>query len=464
MNKVYLTTKISEERYSLFMLGNLLVFSGYTIVTIETIIAIYLKLSVISYRETFFISLPILTLSLILSAFTYLKKNFLVWHEFAIFGIYCLTFLFAFCLWVYKLGDLRLLGIINVLTAITIVLTYTNIIQSLMMSVSTFLGYYLMMFYSIKIAGQSGSLVKETFLTFCLLPAFILIASTSYYISKKRNALQKVKLELEILNFNLSESNDKLLKEQMISEIEMDLAGEIQRAILPGKVPDTTDWDIAFMTKPSGIVSGDFYDFYWNRSSLKGISLFDVSGHGIAPALITILAKPVLYSHFMSAEFSNLGEVLESTNSDLLNELEEVNVYITGIILRMKNNEVEYVNAGHPDLIHFKSSEKKVLFVSDSSNLFKGHPLGISLSRQRYQSHKLNVSSGDFLILYSDGLTECKNFEGEQFSSEILTDAIESYRGTDAAGLLNSILDSLNRFTGNLKAGDDITIIVARKV
>jgi len=74
------------------------------------------------------------------------------------------------------------------------------------------------------------------------------------------------------------------------------------------------------------------------------------------------------------------------------------------------------------------------------------------------------VSSGDFLILYSDGLSESRNSSGVKFGNNIITDAISSYSGTDAEDLLNGIIDSLNKFTGNIKAGDDITIIVAHKV
>jgi len=268
------------------------------------------------------------------------------------------------------------------------------------------------------------------------------------------------------VNYNISAVNDKLRQKQLLSEIEMDLASEIQRALFPGKVPSTSDWDAAFISKPFGAVTGDFYDFYSSDNYFKGISLFDVSGHGVAPALITILAKHVLYKHFNRCESSGLGlgEVLESADSDLLNELEEVNIYITGLILRMNGHEVEYANAGHPDLLHFHSSTKKVDIISDSHNSFKGHPLGISLLRQEYKSFKFNVKSGDFLISYSDGLTEGRNHMGEQFSLSRLCDAIASFRDSDADGMLKHIMESFNNFTGNIKPGDDITIVVAGKI
>ncbi len=460
----YLTSKVPPDRYNLFLRGNLLVFIGYLIATMETLIAIYAGLTDITYSQTFYISSSILMLTSILLSFTYFKKNLLVWQEWFIFAIYLITFLFAISIWIYWLGDLRLLGILNALTAVTIVLSYTNVIQSLLMSISTLVCYYAVTWYSIRIAGQAGSLAKETFLSFCLLPAFLLISSAAYYMKKRRKDLQRVKHKLEKLNDELSVANARLKKEQKLTEIEMDLAREIQNAVFPKKAIETHDWDIAFVTKSFGAVSGDFFDFYSMYNSLKGISLFDVSGHGVAPALITILAKPVLYSHFNHYASSKLGVVLESTNSDLQDELEEVNLYITGLLLRMNGSEVEYVNAGHPDLIHVKSKADKVQAVTGSSDSFKGHPIGITGGKQEYESLKFTVESGDFLILYSDGLTEGRNLSGEQFGLTRLSNAIASSEKRGADDVLRHVMESFNEFTGHTKAGDDITLIVAGKI
>jgi len=329
---------------------------------------------------------------------------------------------------------------------------------------SAFICYYFVIWHSIKIAGQPGSLQKETFLAVCLLPPFFFIALAAHYMQKKRDDIQKVKSDLEKLNFNLSEANDKLIKEQQLTEIEMDLAGEIQRAIFPGRLPDDFDWDIAFMTKPYGTVSGDFYDFYYKDNILQGISLFDVSGHGVAPALITILAKPLIYSYFNQSGSSRLGSVLESANSKMMDEIDGVNLYITGLILRMNGREVEYANAGHPDLLHLKASSKTVETVTDTSFPFKGHPIGIMLPGREYSSIKFTVEHGDLLLFYSDGLTESRNNAGEQFGIKRLTDSILSSDWNSSAGLLEHIKESLNDFTGDVKAADDITIIVAGKI
>lgn len=463
MKKAYLTSKISRNRYELFLRGNLFVLAGYFLATAETLIGIYLGLTELTYKQTLYISISIIVISSALCLITRFKKNLLYWQEWAIFGTYLLTFLIAFSLWIYRLGDLRFMGIVNAITAVTIVLSYTNVFQSLLMSIPTLICYFIVTWYSIKVAGQSGSLAKEIFLSLCLFPGFLLISSAAYYINRKRKDLQKVKNKLEVLNNNLSEAFDKLKKEQQLTEVEMDLARHIQRAIFPGKAPPVSDWEIAFISKPYGAVSGDFYDFYSGENSLKGLSLFDVSGHGVAPALITILIRPVLYSSFIRFKSSDPGNVIESVNSELYKQLEEVDIYITGILLRMNGSDVEYVNAGHPDLIHFNRSSKKISYIADTADSFKGCPVGIARSGQQYPSFKFSVSPGEFLILYTDGIIESKNSEGDSFGFERFSAAITSSPGNDSAGILENIMETFNEFIGDNRAGDDITLIIAGK-
>ncbi len=463
MNKSYLTSKIPPERYPILIRGTLLITAGSLIAIIETFISIYLGIHNVTYIQAAYIALFVLSMDSILIAIPYFMKNLLVWHEWMFFGIYLVLFQIGICFWIYRLGDLRLLALINALTSITILLSYTNVIQSFLITIFTLFCYCTVSWYAIKIAGQPGSLTKEIFFSFCLFPAFMIVSASAFYISEKRKNLQNIKLDLEKINDNLTTANNELKREQMLTEIEMSLAKEIQNAIFPAKAPVVSDWDIAFMTKPYGAVSGDFYDFYCTDNTLNGLSLFDVSGHGVAPALITILAKPVFYNNFKRSDSSTLGNVLAQANSELCDELNEVNLYITGLMLKMEGNEVEYANAGHPDLLHLEYSSKKISAITDHSGLYKGRPIGITSSKDNYSSLKFNVQTGDFLILYSDGLTESKNESGEQYGITRLSNAIASSERIDSAGLLEQIKKSLNDFTGDSKATDDITIIIAGK-
>lgn len=463
MNLSYLFTELPPERYAQFRRGNLLILTGALIAILETFVAIYFNLIHFSLEKTFSISIILISIAGALYFNASRKKAVLVWQDWAFFFIYMIIFLSAFCYWTYKLQDLRLLAIINGITTVTIVLSYTKFVQSLMISAGLLTCYFSVSWYAIKVAGQPGSLEHEAFFSFCLIPSFLLISSSAYYINRRREAIQHTKNQLEILNNELTEANNKLNREQMLTGIEMDLASEIQKAIFPRSAPSVSDWDIAVMTKPYGAVSGDFYDFYLEDNSLKGLSLFDVSGHGVAPALITILAKPVIQTQFERCNSLPLGDVLENANDLLQNELEAVNIYITGILLRIKGESIEYINAGHPELIHFHTDSGKAEIIG-SAGKFKGQPLGILISGEKYALHKFNVSSGDFLILFSDGLNETRNDHGEMFGTHRIFNTINSYHGSDSSELLDLIVKSLDEFRGNCRSRDDITIIVARKI
>lgn len=361
------------------------------------------------------------------------------------------------------LQELRIIGLLTAFTAVTIVLSYTNRLQSLLMSCTALIGYIAVVYYSIILNNQPGSFFRELFFTLCMIPAFMLIAVVSEYLNKKNEELGVAKCRLENLNEHLVESNNKLQHEQKINAIEMDLAHDIQRALFPLTPPMTEDWDIAFMTKPKSGVSGDFYDFYHCDNNLQGISLFDVSGHGVASALITILAKPVIFRNFNSLLNERLGQILKASHDDLLEQLEEVNIYITGVLMRMNNNMVEYVNAGHPDIIHKENSTGKVRAITDKEGNFKGGPLGIGSIKLKYNTLKFPVAENDFIIIYSDGLTEARNNKGLSYGSGRLVKTIKNIKETDAAEILKLLLGDFNRFRGEEPSNDDYTIIVARK-
>jgi len=455
--------EIDPQRYTLTIRGNILVFAGYCIATIETFIAIKCGFTPITYADTAIISATVLIFTIIITAAVYFQDRFLLWHEWAMFLSHLFVYAIAFCIWVYALQELRIIGLLLSFTAVTIVLSYTDRLQSLLMSSTTLICYFAVVYYSIVIHNQPGSLYRELFLTLCMIPAFILIALVSDYLNKKNEELSKAKSSLEFLNENLVEINSRLHHEQKLSRIEMDLAHDIQRTLFPVTPPVTEDWDIAFISKPKSGVSGDFYDFYHRNNKLQGLSLFDVSGHGVASALITILAKPVIFRNFKAFADERPGQILKASHEDLLEQLEEVNIYITGVLLRMNKNIVEYVNAGHPDILHKEYSTGKVRAITDKEGNFRGGPLGIGSIKLKYNTLKFPVAENDFIVIYSDGLTETRNINGISYGSIRLKESIKNINKTDAAEILKSLLEDFNRFRNNEPSNDDYTIIVIRK-
>ncbi|HPJ35952.1 MAG TPA: SpoIIE family protein phosphatase [Spirochaetota bacterium] len=463
--KKYLLYKETDPyRYFLLFRGHALVFTGYCIVSIETLIAIKLGLTPITYMQTLIASASVLSVTVIMFLVIKMKRKLLLWQEWAIFGIDIIFYLLFYAIWVYRLGELRILGLLSALIAIIIVISYTSFIQSLIMSIPTIIVYFSVTYCAIVYGHQQGELAREVFLSLCFIPTFILIAVAARGITNRRRQLQKAKKKLETTNIELNELNNSLQHEHSLAEIEMELAHDLQAALFPVAPPVVKDWEIAFVSNPRYGVSGDFYDFYTEGDTLEGMSLFDVSGHGVASALITILSKPVLFRNFKKLSSGKTASIVDETNRDLLEQLEDVNSYITGILLRMRDDSVEYVNAGHPDLLHLRKSTGNVRVVTDPECRFRGSPIGIFSRETKYCSVRFNVSSGDAILLYTDGLLESRDGNGTSFGREGIAGAFSETAGMNAGDALEHIMKKLREYTGGRPASDDLTVIVARRL
>lgn len=459
-----LNRDLNSNRYTLFVRAQFLVLAGYTITITETFIAIYLGLTPITYGQTISISISVLGISLTLLIITLMIKRIKFWHELIIFGMYVVMYLVFFTIWVYHLQQLRILGIVSILLAVTIVISYTTLVQSLFMSLLSLACVLGSIYYSIQTGEHPASYYyNDIFVVFCFIPAVILVSLAAYYLNYRRKEVVRAKNELELLNICLSDANALLQEEQRITRIEMELAHKIQSGFFPSLAPDTENWDVAFFTTPSSGVSGDFYDFYYSGNRLQGISLFDVSGHGVASALVTILARPVFYRNFRSMSGDELGRVFSGSNLDLYTLLEQVHLFITGIMLRFDGDKIEYINAGHPDIMIREKVNGAVLTAGPGDDVFKGHPIGISRESGGYTTHTFSLNSGDVILLYSDGVIDCRNPFGEYYGRKSLRESLASCGDYTAREILESLVKGFQDFTAGCPIPDDITLIVARK-
>lgn len=249
---------------------------------------------------------------------------------------------------------------------------------------------------------------------------------------------------------------------EMVQE-EMDLAAHIQKSMLTAMPSDLTDWDIALEYRPLFGPSGDFYDFYVRNGRLEGISIFDVSGHGISSALVTMIMKPLMYRAFARNRDTGLDRVVESANAELSREIPGMENIITSIILRIKRNKIEYVNAGHPDLLHRPRKTGVSAIIDNGGKKFRGEPLGINLSNENPAVLMLNVTRGDIILLYTDCLLESRNSMGEHYGLHRLKASLDGAIGTTAREVLEKIVRDFESFTNPALIRDDFTLIVAMK-
>ena len=271
--------------------------------------------------------------------------------------------------------------------------------------------------------------------------------------------------EMEAMNDALISTNANLESAGRIAERDMNMAVNVQKSLLPKESPHVKDWDIAFAFQPMAGISGDMYDFYQTGDRLNGIALFDVSGHGIASGLITMIAKPIIHRYFTKMINDKLSEVIKSVNEDLVQEIGDVDNYLTGVILKFNEDEgdVEYVNAGHPDIL-IKNKENLVKEVNSTDGDFKGMFLGFREFDTTYESLNFKMETGDVLFLYSDCIIEAKNRDRKEYGTDGLMQSFSCAPNGTADEILRHINSDFMTFIGSEVLDDDFTVIIIKKI
>ncbi len=320
------------------------------------------------------------------------------------------------------------------------------------------------------------------------LPSFLIVMAG---ILAKRfvtyhNEVEEYKETLEIKvkerTEELNKRNTELEEAHRIMTRDMVMAENVQKSLFPKENIDDDTWDISYAFKPMAGVSGDMYDFYEENGKLKGVGLFDVSGHGIASGLITLLGKSIIQRHFVNLYDIKLNKVIERINTSLISELGNVDNYLTGILLRIRDNIIEYVNAGHTELLFKSARTGKVRVVNLDGKDVKGMFLGIEGMQSNYTSLQFKMDKGDVLFLYSDCLNESFNSNEEEYSSERIMRVLEETDAVSAQHIRNRMIYDFGKFIwpeseandlfiknflsskGEYNLKDDFTLIVLKKL
>lgn len=269
--------------------------------------------------------------------------------------------------------------------------------------------------------------------------------------------------ELEAINSNLVRVNTELEEAQRTADLDMTIAMNLQTSLLPGDIPADSAWDIALEYRPLSGVSGDFYDFYHDGDSLTGVSLFDVSGHGIASGLIAMISRSIIRKIIERNWDTRLTDIISEINTELSVEISHADFYLSGVMLRINGSTIEYINAAHPDIIARRGGTAKVVNPGKSRAGFKGELLGFRHMGRPGSVIKFQVEKGDMLVAYSDCLSESKDSLGEEYGEERIRAAVERSPGDGARAVLDHIMDDFQSFIGTARPRDDLTVIVIKK-
>lgn len=260
----------------------------------------------------------------------------------------------------------------------------------------------------------------------------------------------------------LSEANELLEAASKKAEEDMKLAVYVQQSFYPRVAPVTDDYDIAFSFNPMSGVSGDLYDFYKVGNRFAGAALFDVSGHGIASGLVTMLAKSIISKEVIENMNKPLANVMSIISNKIAEDKGDVENYLTGILLRFENEHVYYVNAGHPAMF-YRNTAGKVSMANLGGKDVSGGLVGIKNLPVEYTGIKFKMSPGDCIIIYTDCLYEAKDSRGIEFGTDRIKTAFEHAVGKTAQEKLDQVLAEFKDYTEGVPLKDDLTMIVIQK-
>jgi len=269
--------------------------------------------------------------------------------------------------------------------------------------------------------------------------------------------------ELTFTNKLLEKTNFNLEYEKKRAEKEIELASFVQQSFYRHNIPVIDDWEIAFYSQALAGVSGDLYDFYTHQNILDGLGIFDVSGHGISSGLVTMLVKNIIQQEFVLGENDDLSEVMNKINDRVIKEKGNIENYLTGILIRMKENYIELVNAGHPQPILYKAKDNfSDIYENENQNRYG--VIGISDFPIRFDSVQINLEHNDEILLYTDGILDCKNENKDDFGkTRLLSSFQKNIQNNNIADQVQGIINDLKNFMGNSLLNDDITLVILKK-
>jgi len=253
------------------------------------------------------------------------------------------------------------------------------------------------------------------------------------------------------------------LADRVTMKRDLEIAREIQRWLVPEKPPEVAGYEIAFLTRPANTVAGDYYDTI-PRGAIPGgkagkllLVVADVAGKSVPAALLMATFQASLRA--IEATGTSLRELVRSLNYYVSENSRSGLRFITAFFAELEpsNGGIEYTSAGHhPALVRRATGSVEELSAG-------GLPLGIE-PEEEFPAGNARLGLGELLFIFTDGLVEAVNAQGQEFGKSRLKDLLYPCDGAHtAADVLGHVTKALDGFVGAARQHDDITCMVVRR-
>lgn len=270
---------------------------------------------------------------------------------------------------------------------------------------------------------------------------------------------RSLSLFTKLLHENVSNVISMTAQRERLTQ-ELKIAAKIQASLLPDKdcLNFRNEIGIASRIQPEKEVGGDLYDYFMLDEHSLCLTVGDVSGHGVPAALFMSLCITLLRG--LARDCREPEKVVESANQTLSRQnSQDMFVSLFFGIYDIRDGSLSFCLAGHPPPIIIRAADRTChLCKTDSPDLVTGLMEDIS-----YQSHSARLEPGDTLFLYTDGISEAADNDGNFFGEDGMIRTLEQCHGQDAEKMANAILAAVDKFTNGAEPNDDRTILVLQR-
>jgi phosphoserine phosphatase RsbU/P len=244
------------------------------------------------------------------------------------------------------------------------------------------------------------------------------------------------------------------LKDKLVAHDELKAGRAVQQALMPERKPQVPGWELWLFTRSANEVGGDLVDFMKITDDRFGITIGDVAGKGLSAALVT--AKLQATMRALTGDSTSLAALGAKMNQIFCRDsLRNIFASLVYIELAPNSGTVRLVNAGHIPPVPLRSGKIEKLGKG-------GVALGI-MPEATFDEQRLELQSGDQLLVYSDGLTEAQNATGEFFGEQRLLDLLPKLTGFSSEQVGERLVAEVDGFVGEERASDDLSIVLMRR-
>ncbi len=267
---------------------------------------------------------------------------------------------------------------------------------------------------------------------------------TFHELTEKNKQLQTAYDELKAAQSQLIE------KERL--ERELQVAAEIQLSILPDELPKPVAFDFGACMLPARQVGGDFYDVFYVADDLIGVLIGDVADKGVPSALFMARAHALVMAEADTG--LSAGEVMRLVNRHIT-RLQKSTQFVTVLygILDLKTHEFSYARAGH---------EPPLLLTAEGNVDRLPHAPGMALGLWdtiMLDEHAIILPPGSTLLLFTDGMTDCRDPNSEAFGMDRIKEILETLPNVPGQVVCDTLLDTLMKYQDGSKQDDDVTLV-----